>query len=237
MQNPAFTLIELLVVIVIIGVLATVSTVTYRGQIEKANETKDYAECVQNLKESIASCVENQGGDCEYDPEGSCGEGGGLTFDYKKCATFYNQGWATLSGEYETWDASGAISEEFDGMNKNQVWGLAEAYCGTVCANGDYLDLSIRPDNTAGRYNLYCAGTKTPPYAKCGRVTSDFFGTTYYDTFSGTIPTHTSEGYMVRNDTRVRTTIGPVSIIEDNCEAECANGYSVDGVIYYCNSL
>lgn len=76
MKQKAFTLIELLVVIVIIGILATVSTVTYRGQIEKANETKDYAECVQTLKESIASCVVNQGANCEYNPELVCGGGG-----------------------------------------------------------------------------------------------------------------------------------------------------------------
>lgn len=40
MKNKAFTLIELLVVIVIIGILATISTATFSGGVDKANDAK-----------------------------------------------------------------------------------------------------------------------------------------------------------------------------------------------------
>lgn len=40
MKQKAFTLIELLVVIVIIGILATISTATFSGAIDKANDAK-----------------------------------------------------------------------------------------------------------------------------------------------------------------------------------------------------
>ena len=75
MKNKAFTLIELLVVIVIIGILATIGVATYQMQIDTANDTKDYSECVQTLRQTFADCVASQSESCEYDPEGTCGGG------------------------------------------------------------------------------------------------------------------------------------------------------------------
>lgn len=57
-----FTLIELLVVIVIIGILATVSTATYKGTIEKAEEAKMISELGQAINRSKARRAEYEGG-------------------------------------------------------------------------------------------------------------------------------------------------------------------------------
>lgn len=56
-KNSAFTLIELLVVIVIIGILATVSTATFNGQKDKAVIAKYQAQRVQASKERYSECL------------------------------------------------------------------------------------------------------------------------------------------------------------------------------------
>lgn len=59
-KNSAFTLIELLVVIVIIGVLATVSTATFQGSIEKAREAKLFVAWMNDQKRQEAQCIQEQ---------------------------------------------------------------------------------------------------------------------------------------------------------------------------------
>lgn len=56
----AFTLIELLVVIVIIGILATISTATFSGSIEKGRKAKLLVEWTNDQKEQEAQCVSQQ---------------------------------------------------------------------------------------------------------------------------------------------------------------------------------
>lgn len=56
-QTTAFTLIELLVVIVIIGILATVSTATFGGASSKALIAKYGAERIQAAKERYEECL------------------------------------------------------------------------------------------------------------------------------------------------------------------------------------
>lgn len=65
MKNTAFTLIELLVVIVIIGILATVSTATFSGSREKADEAKILAEKSDACKETLAACTSLGNSDCQ----------------------------------------------------------------------------------------------------------------------------------------------------------------------------
>lgn len=61
-QKKAFTLIELLVVIVIIGILATISTATYKGTIAKAEQAKLTSELAQAITRSKARRVEYESG-------------------------------------------------------------------------------------------------------------------------------------------------------------------------------
>lgn len=62
--TKAFTLIELLVVIVIIGILATISTATFSGSREKADEAKMIAERRDSCQQQLASCISAQAGSC-----------------------------------------------------------------------------------------------------------------------------------------------------------------------------
>lgn len=66
-SNRAFTLIELLVVIVIIGILATLSTILITNVIAKARDVKRKAELSQLGKFLTASCYTPDAGAGTYD--------------------------------------------------------------------------------------------------------------------------------------------------------------------------
>lgn len=62
MIQKAFTLIELLVVIVVIGILASISTATYKNYIERANIVKDLVALRNNVTAVQAMRIEYENG-------------------------------------------------------------------------------------------------------------------------------------------------------------------------------
>lgn len=120
--HTAFTLIELLVVIVIIGILATISIATWRGNIDTAQEGKQLAEDTQEYQRLLAECVLAGRTDCAsitvggfVGPSGVCGK-------------------KPLYANGSTYNAAGEVFE----TNKTAL--EMESYCADACTlNAFYI--------------------------------------------------------------------------------------------------
>lgn len=60
-NKKGFTLMEMLIVVAIIAVLVAIAIPTFSGQIEKANQATDAANCRAAYAEAILNALENDG--------------------------------------------------------------------------------------------------------------------------------------------------------------------------------
>lgn len=218
----AFTLIELLVVIVIIGILATLSVATWRGNIDTANEGKKVAEDAQELQRLVAECIVQERDDCH-----TIGLSNATSFEYKKCSD-YSQSWN--HGPLTTYNMDGTVLEDFADTPQSQ--NKARAYCDSVCDFGYYWH-SLGSDYVSGRINHYCQGSLgNPPQVICGRVGNNF------STYGWVNHTHNLSGHPL--DLGNVTSVASQSIVEDFCTTSCASslyGTFASGSVttyYYC---